>query len=381
MNHSQPTKYRHVPKYAFISPQVWKLSELMKVPLIQALLAVGMLSSFYSYLKGAFPLVTYITAYLLLIMPQNLIEKRSEKAAKKHVKQICEDVTREAPGVNVKSWDDITERLNENIHSEGDWPSRFCLFDGRSCYTFFRQAILCPYYQSQETEEGARNSGEENQSLRHAVKAYEESLERWWKIFSKESVYYNYTEAVQQKLPKNFRSSKFSWASFFVLKVFLRADKILSFSNIAEFSLSFLVMCSLVPISKLRSYILLVSAGSLFGLVLFQIYLALLVFIFRIRWLLGTNHLMTWWAIISDINPGEDVEKWDIVAKTFNARWTVDDHCCLREFFFDGDHCMKTFRKAYPRDILENELWIKTRQDLVPFLKRALEASRPDSLH
>ncbi|KAM3163186.1 hypothetical protein ACU8KH_01645 [Lachancea thermotolerans] len=48
-----------------------------------------------------------------------------------------------------------------------------------------------------------------------------------------------------------------------------------------------------------------------------------------------------WWIIISFVQPANNLEKWDLVAKITNNKWGHYHNRNLNNFFFDGKDCLE----------------------------------------
>ncbi|CEP63640.1 uncharacterized protein LALA0_S08e07250g [Lachancea lanzarotensis] len=79
----------------------------------------------------------------------------------------------------------------------------------------------------------------------------------------------------------------------------------------------------------------------------------------------------SWMVEIINVNPGDDMDKWDLIAAKMNTILYENDERATRYFFYDGKQCLSRFINRFVTLHLKNAL--ESPPCLVPFIKTAAD--------
>ncbi|SCU79710.1 LAFA_0B05116g1_1 [Lachancea sp. 'fantastica'] len=79
----------------------------------------------------------------------------------------------------------------------------------------------------------------------------------------------------------------------------------------------------------------------------------------------------TYLVEIINANPGDDMNKWDLIAAKMNTILYENDENATRYFFYDGQQCLSRFTENYVSPRLKNKK--NHSPSLEPFIKAAVE--------
>ncbi|CEP63402.1 uncharacterized protein LALA0_S08e01618g [Lachancea lanzarotensis] len=79
----------------------------------------------------------------------------------------------------------------------------------------------------------------------------------------------------------------------------------------------------------------------------------------------------SWMVEIININPGEDLNKWDLIAAKLNIILHENGETATRYYFYDGRHCLFRFTDKYATSNSEN--FGERSRLAVPFIKAAVD--------
>lgn len=208
-------------------------------------------------------------------------------------------------------WDKVASQLNRKYYTEGDWKTPYCIFDGAECESYFRCYVLKPTHE-EETQESHEKS-----CLHAAVSIYQQQvLDQFNRDKEDTSV------LPEHDLPADSHRNKFTWRW-----------KNLSILPIGICVLQF-------------SYALFFGTWTLLLIYMMDVIATLAVWSTRYPLKLSTTeNRIRLLATIASVAPGEDTNRWDVVAKHMNAYMNEDSNVTGVERFFDGKDCLKFFEK------------------------------------
>lgn len=208
-------------------------------------------------------------------------------------------------------WDKVASQLNRKYYIEGDWKTPHCIFDGAECESYFRRYVLKPTHE-EETQEGCEKS-----CLHAAVSIYQQKvLDQFNRDKEDTSV------LAEDNLPADSHRNKFTWRwkNFSILPI---GVCVLQFSYALFFGTWTLRLIYMMDVILMLAVI---STG------------------YSLR-LSTTENRIRLLATIANVAPGEDTNRWDVVAKRINAYMNEDSNVTGVQRFFDGKDCLRFFEK------------------------------------
>lgn len=348
-----------IPKKRFRSCFTWFCYEVSSFYESYVMLACfGLLLCFPSVMSSLRFIVSLATAMLLLALTTvGMIltavicitsgMKKTKSLVRRNIKAVAEaieEVFSSEQETLALGWDNVACRLNRKFYAAGEWKTPYYYFDGQQCEDYFRHNVLQPLYKQKVTKSYDKSD------LRAAVSIYEQRLNDQFNQ-DKEDI----TVLAKGGLPADSHRSKFIWklknsSTQVGLKIWFFSALAYTFSH---------TWC----LRLVQIMIILITASA----VIFTGYSPELS-----KTRIGIRLLAT----IADVAPGEDMDRWDMVAKRINGYVMQDSNDTCAKMFFDGKDCMK-----FSKNVL-NPLMSKSTSyyqfpayDLVPLATEAFKPS------
>lgn len=323
-----------VPKKYFTSVITWAYYESTKsYDLLMMIgwyggLMYGLYSTIFTSHIWRFQILFLLLEASVVLAPvicMTLIERRAGYLISRNNKKLAE-ATKEVFSSKqenlVLGWDKVASVLNRKFYVAGDWKTPYCIFDGAQCERYFRRYVL-----ELMPEEDASEHCEKS-CLRAVVSIYQQGI---IDQFNRDKEYN--PEFTEDNLPGDSDRCKFTWK----LKNSLRYAELNPTSRIrVGFAVmpAYIVFADTWPSSLIR----LVE-------VFFMVVIAVVVSTGYPIELSKTRNRISLLATIADVAPGEDMDRWAVVAKRMNAYLIQDSSGSGFDRFFDEKDCHKFFEK------------------------------------
>ncbi|SCV05407.1 LANO_0H06810g1_1 [Lachancea nothofagi CBS 11611] len=295
------------------------------------------LQSHSSFIYGK---IVFVELFMCLLPVMFIAKKYS--ALLKVRSFMAQEVIERKPSARFEDWDIVALHTNAYLHEKGLWPTAFCIFNGEECFEFFRRCLR-PQNVSEVLDD------EDSRRFQNAFRVYETSLEDYWN--SDENFVALANDEYEQKLPRELYRCRFTWnlstlrrnmSSWFMLIPFLVSlrlgtDALLGCLVGAAFSLPILFFVMDTIKRNTPSKVL---------------------------------QVLTFLRMKARLEPENEVEKWDDIARFMNNYLFRERVWQDREYFYDGNDCRERFKS-----ILTSILSVQNLQkrllppELIPFAK------------
>lgn len=338
-----------IPKNQFKSKFTWGCYEASKSYLSMALLLLAGLISLVIYwidssVNPGCPVPYFFTVILVFLTFVYWMTKREESVESLVSKNaiFMAEVVSEILSSNHSSlaleWDYVAARLNREFNVTGKWRTPYCFFDGVLCESLFRRYVLRPEIES--------NIEDEKSILRDTVDRYQQRIIDQFEQAKKEPL-----SLTDETLPRDFYWNRPIW--MFVLT--FTSNKYLGtllglwilfiVSGRRKTIHSVLLLCGVIPVSFGEPLNLSGPSEN------------------------TTYNRIKFLATIVNVAPGDDIDRWDEIARLMNAYFK---RTRSHGSFFDGKDCMKyfnTFLKPLTNKITQDDI---ATYELVPLLSDCL---------
>lgn len=237
------------------------------------------------------------------------------------------------------SWARVASELNATLYATGKWKTPYCFFDGMLCEKYFRSFVLKPNFATNVVEKNCSNVG---------VDAYKQTVYRQFNLAKNELIV-----PLDKTLPRDFYWKKPIW----------RVWESLKRSRVLQGHLLIWV-CNYCKNPKPRN--LLQIAWSIYAYVVEE-----LPNLTKPSEDTSTNRIR-FLATIAAVAPGNDIDRWDEVARSMNAYF---ERNCTTGSFFDGKHCSNYYFKhinILTKRIFQDDI---ATYELVPLILEVTNAS------
>lgn len=342
-----------IPKNQFRSKFTWGCYEASKSYLsIALLLLVGVLLLAVYWIDSSVHFRWFVTVMIVLILcgPLTLVfgmikrDKSVESLVSKNailMAEVVSEILSSNHSSSALEWDNVAARLNRDFLVTGEWRTPYCFFDGVLCESLFRRYVLKPEFKDKIED----NIEDEKSVLRDTVNRYQQRIIDQFEQAKKQPL-----SLADATLPRDFYWNRPIWR----LVMTFTKNKYLG---------TLLVLWILLLLSsgkKMRLVNLLCNV---------------------IPWLFDeppnlskpsestTNNRIRFLATIVNVAPGEDVDRWDEIARLMNAYFK---RTRSHGSFFDGKDCMRyfnTFLKPLMNKITQDDI---ATYELVPLVSDCL---------
>lgn len=315
-----------IPKKNFRSYFTWELYEATRSyePLVMAVWFGGLLFYLYKAISLSHFWRTLLTVMILLVSimwaPMICIictKKRAGKLVSRNNEALAEaakEVFSSEQETLAPGWDKVASKLNNTFHITGEWRTPYCIFDGEQCATYFRRYVFKPMYEQDESE------GSEKSCLRTAVSIYQQKILDQFNWDKEDN-----SILAEDSLPAGSHRCKYTW----------RLKNFMSYSGSRVWFVVMLVYIFLHRTWPLR--LMLIIEMCVLSVKMLTIYPVKL---------LATRNRIRLLATIANVAPGEDMDRWDVIAKRMNGYLTQDSRATAFDRFFDGKDCLRFFEKT-----------------------------------
>lgn len=316
-----------VPKN-FRSSFTWCLRETFSIRIswlgpLSILILLLTLFSFPRFLNFPIICASVVAIVLSLVMPFFILAYKRRSVFSKEKEKIAQCINTVDPGVEVEKWDEVASKLNCLLYHDRSWNTPYFFYDGSICRHTFKCLILRPFLKDE-----SNNEENEKNVLRETVERYQNRVESAFKDFQQGTLAEPSEE--YKSLPRCNYYNRFTFhKGFFKSRFFV------------------------ISLSQSRYELMLrrpFNFYSTFARAFFSA--AITYFYFRTYCKLKYSKLdvkarVKFFATIVDVAPGEDLVKWDQVARHMNEYlrveekvWTAND-----DYFFDGGDCLSFFKE------------------------------------
>ncbi|CAR27513.1 ZYRO0D00242p [Zygosaccharomyces rouxii] len=260
---------------------------------------------------------------------------------------LVQQVLKSNPGLDIEKWDEIANRLNSSFYQEHMWNTPYFFYDGQQGQLAFRNNVLRPYL------EGKFEDISDKDKIQSA-KFYLQSINENFKLSLKDNLPESF---LNSELPRDTYRNKSMLHSrhLFMGIIFLRRQyQILLGIVMGLFQKSFFSLFCCIFWDQIFSR----DNWSFYWLVYPE---------------MGIMQGIKFLAIITKVSPGEELDKWDQIARYMNQYLSEEYKHLPNNNFFDGKHCLDCYQACFKPLSVGNSLVYGELKEIVEFTKRRVE--------